>query len=148
MSSIEPLNWSLQQYWIGHLIASGHFGTVYQARHTPTGRDVALKLIPLQGPDSEEKVAAERHGAVLQQRFGAAHAGLVPEVFEHQTITPFYAISMERVQGRQLTTLIAEGPGGLVVAKGSPFKSRVVKSGATVPNCIGCDCAQSRAGPK
>jgi serine/threonine protein kinase len=110
MASIEPLNWSLQQYWIGHLIASGHFGTVYQARHTPTGRDVALKLIPLQGPDSEEKVAAERHGAVLQQRFGAAHAGLVPEVFEHQTISPFYAIAMELVQGRQLTTLIAEGP--------------------------------------
>ena len=109
-SGTEPLNWSLQQYWIDHLIASGHFGTVYQARHVPTGRDVALKLIPLQGPDSDEKVEAERHGAVLQQRFGAAHAGLVPEIFEHQPIAPFYAIAMELVQGRQLTTLIAEGP--------------------------------------
>jgi len=109
-SGTEPLNWSLQQYWIDHLIASGHFGTVYQARHVPTGRDVALKLIPLQGPDSDEKVEAERHGAVLQQRFGAAHSGLVPEIFEHQPIAPFYAIAMELVQGRQLTTLIAEGP--------------------------------------
>ena len=83
---------------------------MYQARHTPTERDVALKLIPLQGQDSEEKVAAERHGAVLQQRFGEAYHGLVPGVFEHQTIVPFYAIAMELVHGRQLTELIAEGP--------------------------------------
>ena len=110
MTGIERLNWSLQHYSIGHLIASGHFGTVYQAQHLPTGRDVALKLIPLQGPDSDEKVAAERHGALLQQRFGQAHAGLVPQVFEHQPIAPFYAIAMELVEGRQLTSLIGEGP--------------------------------------
>jgi tetratricopeptide (TPR) repeat protein len=30
-------------------------------------------------------------------------------VYEHQTIAPFYAIAMELVQGRQLTTLIGEG---------------------------------------
>jgi len=110
MSSAERLNWSLQHYSITHLIASGHFGTVYHAQHVPTGREVALKLIPLQGVDSDEKVAAERHGAVLQQRFGATHAGLVPEVYEHQALSPFYAIAMELVQGRQLTTLIADGP--------------------------------------
>ena len=110
MSSPERLNWSLQHYSITHLIASGHFGTVYHARHLPSGREVALKLIPLQGVDSDEKVAAERHGAVLQQRFGAAHAGLVPEIYEHQPLPPFYAIAMELVQGRQLTTLIADGP--------------------------------------
>ena len=110
MSTAERLNWSLQQYSITHLIASGHFGTVYHARHEPTGREVALKLIPLQGVDSDEKVAAERHGAVLQQRFGAAHAGLVPAIYEHQPLPPFYAIAMELVQGRQLTTLIADGP--------------------------------------
>ena len=105
----ERLDWSLQHYSIGHLIASGHFGTVYQARHTPSGGDVALKLIPLHGPDSEEKVAAERHGALLQQRFGAAHPHLVPDVYEHLAIAPFYAIAMELVQGRQLTGVIGEG---------------------------------------
>lgn len=105
-----PLNWTLHDYSIGGLIASGHFGTVYLARHVPSGREVALKLIPLHGPDSDEKVAAERHGAVLQQRFGAAHPRLVPDVFEHLPIAPFYAIAMELVQGRQLTTLIADGP--------------------------------------
>jgi serine/threonine protein kinase len=109
VSTVERLDWTLQQYSIGHLIASGHFGVVYQAQHLPTGRDVALKLIPLQGQDSDEKVAAERHGAVLQQRFSLTHPGLVPEVFEHQTIVPFYAIAMELVRGRQLTSLIAGG---------------------------------------
>jgi serine/threonine protein kinase len=106
----ERLYWTLQQYSIGHLIASGHFGVVYHARHQPTGRDVALKLIPLQGQDSEEKVAAERHGAVLQQRFGNAYPGLVPSVYEHQTIVPFYAIAMELVHGQQLSQIVAEGP--------------------------------------
>ena len=106
----ERLDWTLQHYSIGHLIASGHFGVVYHARHQPTARDVALKLIPLQGQDSEEKVAAERHGAVLQQRFGDAHPGLVPAVFEHQTIVPFYAIAMELVHGQQLSQVIAQGP--------------------------------------
>jgi serine/threonine-protein kinase len=110
VTTVDRLDWTLQQYSIGHLIASGHFGVVYQAKHLPTGRDVALKLVPLQGQDSDEKVAAERHGAVLQQRFGLTHGNLVPEVFEHQTIVPFYAIAMELVRGRQLTTLIAEGP--------------------------------------
>jgi serine/threonine protein kinase len=106
----ERLDWTLQHYSIGHLIASGHFGVVYQARHVSTGQDVALKLIPLHGQDSDEKVAAERHGAVLQQRFGDAHGHMVPAVFEHQTMVPFYAIAMELVRGRQLTTLIAQGP--------------------------------------
>jgi tetratricopeptide (TPR) repeat protein len=109
-TDVERLDWTLQHYSIGHLIASGHFGVVYQARHAPSGRDVALKLIPLQGQDSDEKVAAERHGAVLQQRFGKAHPGLVPEVFEHQVLVPFYAIAMELVRGRQLSSLIADGP--------------------------------------
>ena len=106
----DRLNWTLHHYSIGHLIASGHFGVVYQARHLPSGRDVALKLIPLQGQDSEEKVAAERHGAVLQQRFCHAHPGLVPEVYEHETIVPFYAIAMELVHGQPLARLIAAGP--------------------------------------
>jgi serine/threonine-protein kinase len=109
-TGLDRLDWTLQHYSIDRLIASGHFGVVYHATHLPSGRDVALKLIPLQGQDSDEKVAAERHGAVLQQRFGRTHAGLVPEVFEHQTIVPFYAIAMELVKGQQLTALVAEGP--------------------------------------
>jgi serine/threonine protein kinase len=106
----EVLAWPLGQYFICRVIDSGKFGTVYHARHEPSGRDVALKLIPLDGVDGDEKVAAERHGALLQQRFGQTHKNLVPEVYEHQTLAAFYAIAMELVHGQPLTELIAAGP--------------------------------------
>ena len=104
------LGWTLGDYVIGQPIDSGKFGTVYGATHQPSGREVALKLIPLQGVDGDEKVSAERHGAMLQTAFCQAHRGLVPEVYEHQQIVTFYAIAMEMVRGQQLTDLIAAGP--------------------------------------
>ena len=42
MTSVTRLDWTLQHYSIGHVIASGHFGVVYHAKHLPTERDVAL----------------------------------------------------------------------------------------------------------
>jgi serine/threonine protein kinase/tetratricopeptide (TPR) repeat protein len=106
----EDLGWPLDPYLIVRQIGSGKFGTVYYAKHLPTARDVALKLIPRQGADGHEKVAAERHGAMLQERFGQIHKGFVPEVYDHQPISTFYAISMELVQGQALTDVIAAGP--------------------------------------
>ena len=70
------LGWELGDYSILRTVDSGKFGIVYWAEHKPTGRQAALKLIPLEGADSEEKVAAERHGAMLQQRFSRTHKGL------------------------------------------------------------------------
>lgn len=106
----EEVAWPLGDYFISRVIDNGTFGTVYHARHVPSDRDVALKLVPLTGVDSDEKVAAERRGALLQHKFGEAHRGLVPEVYEHQRLVPFYAISMELVHGRPLTDLIKSGP--------------------------------------
>jgi serine/threonine protein kinase len=104
------LGWELGDYSILRTVDSGKFGIVYWAQHKPTGRHAALKLIPLEGVDSEEKVAAERHGAMLQQQFSRAHKGMVPEVFEHQPIAMFYAIAMELVHGQPLSDVIAAGP--------------------------------------
>ena len=104
------LGWELGDYSILRTVDSGKFGIVYWAQHKPTGRPAALKLIPLEGADSEEKVAAERHGAMLQQQFSRTHKGLVPEVFEHHAISMFYAIAMELVHGQPLTEVIAAGP--------------------------------------
>lgn len=103
------LNWTLGDYLIVNEIDRGQFGTVYEATH-PTLGSVALKLIPLQGADSDEKVAAERQGAILQQRFSRANRQLVPEVFEHQPLLGYYAIAMELVHGEPLTSPIARGP--------------------------------------
>ena len=56
----------------------GSFGTVWRARRLATTRPVALKLVLLtDAADARERIAAERHGAMLQQRFQQAH-GMVP----------------------------------------------------------------------
>ncbi len=104
------LGWELGDYSILRTVDSGKFGIVYWAHHKPTGRQAALKLIPLEGADSEEKVAAERHGAMLQQQFSRTHKRMVPEIFEHQPIAMFYAIAMELVHGQPLSDVIAAGP--------------------------------------
>ena len=104
------LGWELGDYSILRTVDSGKFGIVYWAEHKPTGRQAALKLIPLEGADSDEKVAAERHGAMLQQQFSRTHKGMVPEIFEHQPIAMFYAIAMELVHGQSLSDVIGAGP--------------------------------------
>jgi serine/threonine protein kinase len=102
------LNWTLGPYRIAREIGRGQFGTVYEASDAG-GREIALKLVPVQGADSEAKVAAERQGAALQQRFSRTAHALVPDVLDHQRIDPYYAIAMELVRGQSLATLISFG---------------------------------------
>ena len=102
------LNWTLGPYRILREIGRGQFGTVYEANDAG-GRRIALKLVPIQGSDGHDKVAAERRGAELQMRFTRASGHLVPEVLDHQRIEPYYAIAMELVSGQPLTSLIAAG---------------------------------------
>ena len=60
----------------------GSFGTVWRARRLSDDARVALKLVLLtDAADSRERIAAERHGAMLQQRFQQAH-GMVPTVYD------------------------------------------------------------------
>ena len=105
---ITALNWTLGPYRIAREIDRGQFGTVYEATDAE-GRQIALKLVPVQGADSDEKVSAERQGAALQQRFSRTYKHLVPEVLDHQRIDPYYAIAMELVSGEPLTAVIKAG---------------------------------------
>lgn len=109
MPATTALDWTLGHYRIAREIGRGQFGTVYEALDAH-GRPIALKLVPLHGPDSEAKLAAERRGADLQQQFSRTTGQLVPEVIEHQRIDPYYAIAMELVSGQPLTALIGGGP--------------------------------------
>jgi serine/threonine-protein kinase len=106
--AMTTLNWSLGPYRIAREIGRGQFGTVYEA-FDDVGQPIALKLVPIHGFDADEKVAAERQGAALQQRFSRAAGGLVPNVLDHQRIDPYYAIAMELVSGQPLTSLIKAG---------------------------------------
>ena len=105
---ITGLNWTLGPYRIAREIGRGQFGTVYEATDAQ-GRLIALKLVPIHGSDSDEKVSAERRGAALQQRFSRISNGLVPDVLDHHRIDPYYAIAMELVSGQALTSLIKAG---------------------------------------
>ena len=108
MPATTALDWTLGQYRIAREIGRGEFGTVYEALDAQ-GRLIALKLVPLHGPDSDAKLAAERQGADLQQRFSRIAGQLVPEVIDQQRIDPYYAIAMELVCGQPLTALIGGG---------------------------------------
>ena len=53
-------------------IGRGQFGTVFRARRRSDGRIAALKLILHDGENGASTIAAERHGAILQQRVRVA----------------------------------------------------------------------------
>ena len=88
----------------------GRFGVVWVARRLTDGARVALKLVlSTQSPDSRERLAAERHGAILQQRFEQSHT-MVPKVYDFGPDGDDFYIAMELVEGGALTGLIAGGP--------------------------------------
>jgi len=89
----------------------GSFGTVWRARRLSDDAPVALKLVLLtEAADSRERIAAERHGAMLQQRFQQAH-GMVPTVYDfgHDPDGHLY-IAMELIEGGAIADLIKAGP--------------------------------------
>jgi serine/threonine protein kinase len=89
-------------------IGCGQFGTVFRARRSGDGRETALKLILRQGENGAETIAAERHGAILQQRFASMH-GMVPEVFDFDADGDDFYIAMELVEGPSLEERLRVG---------------------------------------
>ena len=89
--------------------AQGSFGTVWAARRLSDGAKAALKLVLLTSAvDSRDKLAAERRGAILQQRFEQAH-GMVPKVYDYGEYGHDFYIAMELVEGGALADLIQRG---------------------------------------
>ena len=89
-------------------IGRGQFGTVFRARRRGDGAIVALKLILHDADNGGGTVAAERHGAILQQEF-AARYGMVPAVFEFGPDGDDFYIAMELVEGPSLEERLRSG---------------------------------------
>lgn len=89
-------------------IGCGQFGTVFLAKRASDQMTVALKLVLHRGEGGAERVAAERHGAILQQRFEQLH-GMVPEVFDFGSDGDDLFIAMEYVDGPSLEEVLREG---------------------------------------
>ena len=90
-------------------IGRGQFGTVFRARRRGDGRIAALKVILHHGENGASTIAAERHGAILQQQF-ASRYGMVPEVFDFGPDGDDFYIAMELVEGPSLEERLREGP--------------------------------------
>jgi serine/threonine protein kinase len=90
-------------------IGRGQFGTVFRARRRSDGRLTALKVILHAGENGAATIAAERHGAILQQAFAAEH-GMVPEVFDFGPDGDDFYIAMELVEGPSLEECLRRGP--------------------------------------
>src|SRR4029450_2991978 len=89
----------------------GSFGTVWKARRVSGNARGALHVVLLTDrPAARERIAAERHGAMLQQRFQQAH-GMVPTVYDigHDSDGHLF-IAMELIEGGALADLIKNGP--------------------------------------
>ena len=82
-------------------IGRGQFGTVFRARRRSDQRLAALKVILHGGEHGAGTIAAERHGAILQQAFAAEH-GMVPEVFDFGPDGDDFYIAMALVEGPSL----------------------------------------------
>jgi tetratricopeptide (TPR) repeat protein len=100
---------------VGHFeilgeIGRGGMAAVFLAEDCKENRKVALKLVP-HGTDRDHReiLDAERWGVQLQARMSAI-SGLVPEVYEAGDLARYYFISMEYVDGENLSDTISRGP--------------------------------------
>jgi serine/threonine protein kinase len=91
-------------------LGRGGMADVYLAQDTEANRQVALKLLEIgTDQDAQDTLAAERHGAILQARL----CGIDPHVatvHEYGESDRFFFISMEHVEGDDLSTLLGRGP--------------------------------------
>jgi serine/threonine protein kinase len=94
-------------------LGSGGMGVVELAVDTRTGRQVALKQVPNHADsESQAKLEMEQRGARLLTLF-AASSNRVPDVFESGLLDECFYISMEYLDGQNLSQLIP--PGGLPI---------------------------------
>ena len=97
--------WIVRQY-----LGGGGMGEVYLAMNLENSANVAVKRVRrTPGLEGEEKIAAERMGAELEQKLSAIDSR-VTKVFWFGEVDGDLAIEMEYVEGEDLATRLARGP--------------------------------------
>lgn len=91
---------------IGH----GGMASVFLARDTRNGAVVALKVVHVSSDEeAQEVLQSEQRGADLQQRF-ASMSRFVPKVYDSGFASDYFYISMEYIEGEDLSQAIHRGP--------------------------------------
>src|SRR5215510_6160560 len=101
----------LGPYEVVHEIGRGGMALVVLATDTRTGRDVALKLVPIgKSGEARDILEAEQLGAELQRQFSHI-SGHVPAVYEHLlNESGYFVVAMEYLDGENLSDVISRGP--------------------------------------
>ena len=94
-------------YRLMERIGSGGMGDVYRARDTRLGRDVAIKMLPLQFAADVERLARFEREARVLASLNHPNIATIHAVEERDGVR---AIVMELVEGETLAGLIARGP--------------------------------------
>jgi tRNA A-37 threonylcarbamoyl transferase component Bud32 len=99
----------VDRFEIVRRLGRGGMADVFLARDTVTDREVALKILDIASDrDAQEALAAERRGALLQERLCALDPH-VPTVYAHGEAGEIFFISMEYVDGEDLSSVIRRG---------------------------------------
>jgi tRNA A-37 threonylcarbamoyl transferase component Bud32 len=95
------------RYRLIALIGEGGMGEVWRAHDTVTDREVAIKLLPpklSKDEDFQQRFRREAHAAA---KLNTPHA--VP-IYDYGEIDGRLFVSMRLIEGRDLATVVAEGP--------------------------------------
>ena len=101
----------LGPYEVINEIGRGGMALVVLATDTRTGRNVALKLVPIGiSGEARDILEAEKLGAELQRQFSHISTH-VPVVYEHlPNESGYFLVAMEYLDGENLSDVIARGP--------------------------------------
>jgi serine/threonine protein kinase len=97
----------LDRYIVGERLGAGGFGTVYRARHTILGTDVALKVLSPQHAEAHEIVQRFLREAKAAAAIGHPHIIEIKDAGLSEDGLPFLA--MELLVGEDLEHLLARG---------------------------------------
>lgn len=96
----------LDRYRLAGRLGSGGFGVVWAARDERLGRDVAVKLVPINADAPARAGQRAQREALAAARLG--HPGIVA-LYEAGRDRDHYVLVSELVRGRTLAALLAEG---------------------------------------
>jgi serine/threonine-protein kinase len=101
----ELVGHTLSHYTLGPALAPGPVGTVFRAKDTKDGHDVALKVLPAEFPAADEEV--QRFVRVMKQFLALHHAGLV-QVRGVGKTGPYVWVASEMVAGESLAIKVSD----------------------------------------
>ncbi len=112
-SQADTLNeedWTLGPYRIRYQIGKGGMGIVYLALDTRDGREVALKVLPNDSDEDEDRLARfTREGRMLSELKSLKHPNIA-EIYEQAEYDGKPCIALEYVPGDTLADRLCQGP--------------------------------------